>query len=545
MSDPIQVFGLGEGGVNVDANPLRLLDNELRLSQNATVSLEGRESALVTRPGLARWTGVPLGGPVLGGIEAPYEGTAGATGSGGGGFPGDAGGTGNPSQGTGVGAGDGVVTSGGSINGASVNPPSVSSKLFGGKRLIIVGGQGNAATNGGFWLTTPGFADPAVLRLSNNTGTSGIAAGPPAGNYNTDFPANDTGSGVIQKRAVVSGGNLYYAEGLFGHDVGIAADPMALRRLSFDGNSDLRIIKVPDSPSVLGSATPAPSHLCTITALCPEWGNDDALWIAVYDKVTTGGSAGNYGRLFRLTGLNGGNYALTLVMDTFQNAFLDAGHCVPYSLESYLGSIWVGFWMGRSNSGAGLGQVRPLTTADGQVTGWAWGRTLNLGGGADSTSDTLCVKTYNGILYAGTQARDPTVGHPWIWTVNSAPDATGVHSLQGSGGTAASPLGWQSMEVFNGKLYASYLNYGLFAKIYQFDGTSWTTVLTATGSHIAYSLRADKDWLYAFGGLPVSSETSYLVTQDGASGSWSDKTANFVVPTNTFTPVNLLFGVDQ
>lgn len=540
-NDPIQVFGLGEGGVNVDDNPLRLDDNQLRQSQNAThYDIGAREGALSTRPGFERFNLTPFSGSVLGGIEAPYQGTAAASGSGGGGAAGDIGGTGNPSQGTGTAPGDAVAgaAGGGTLN-ASALSNSQTTKLFGGKRIIVIGCQSNNATGAGFYLTSEGFADPALTRRG---GGVDIIAGPPMGNYNTTFP-NCVGNQVIEKRAITVAGALYYPQDIFNLDTSIAPTTPSIRRMSPDGNVDTAIIHIPDSPSVLalregGPPTVIPNHSVWVTALCPEWGNDDALWVAVYDKVSSGSNAGDYGRVLRLTGLLSGTYAFETVFDSVTGGLNLAKHCVPYALENFLGGVWVGIWAGVNTLGAtGVAMIRRAGT-----TGWETVKSHTFSSDA-SASDTICLKTFNGSLFMGEQFRDPSVANAYIWSLNA--DGTSVQQVQGSGGTAVTPTGWVSMEEFQGNLYASYLNAGVQSKIYKFDGTTWSTVFTASSSakNIAFILKADGQYLYAFGGERVSTNCAFLVTTDGSS--WTDKTANFVPAISIFTPINLLFGINQ
>jgi hypothetical protein len=95
------------------------------------------------------------------------------------------------------------------------------------------------------------------------------------------------------------------------------------------------------------------------------------------------------------------------------------------------------------------------------------------------------------------------------------------------------------MAVFLNKLYVSYYNPGQAAKIYQWDGTTWTAVF-AGGTVVPYNLQLDNDGdiLYAFGGLYNSSTISFLTSVDGVT--WVDKTTNFPT-TNNSTPINI-FG---
>lgn len=67
----LKVVDIGALGVNVDADDLSLLDQELRLSQNAIRDPLGRDSGLSKRPGLLAWTTSAAAGSILGGIGVP------------------------------------------------------------------------------------------------------------------------------------------------------------------------------------------------------------------------------------------------------------------------------------------------------------------------------------------------------------------------------------------------------------------------------------------------------------------------------------------
>src|ERR1700691_3682791 len=80
MADiPLQVFNLGEGGVNVDSSPLNRAPNDFAFAQNAQHDpIQGHEGSLRKRQGLARFNTQWLGGPVLGGIYLAVPGNGGA-----------------------------------------------------------------------------------------------------------------------------------------------------------------------------------------------------------------------------------------------------------------------------------------------------------------------------------------------------------------------------------------------------------------------------------------------------------------------------------
>ena len=222
MAD-IRVYDLGEGGVNVDTEPIRTADNETTESQNATYdSTRKRLGGLTKRPGLARLNSTSLGAVVLGGIEAPYTGVALATGSGGGGLPGDAGGlggglTGGDGSGGGAQLGDfaapGEYKSGGTtaLQTSVVTNGVGGSKLFGGRRLILIGRDlrtgGTPNDNGvGWYLTSEQFQDTAWLIGASDP--DGIAGPGPPGACRESVPSEDHRAAPAAS-AIVDGW-LYY-----------------------------------------------------------------------------------------------------------------------------------------------------------------------------------------------------------------------------------------------------------------------------------------------------------------------------------------------
>lgn len=67
----LKVIDIGAGGVNVDADPLSILDQELRRAQNAIRDPLGNDSGLSKRPGLGVWNTSDAAGTILGGIGVP------------------------------------------------------------------------------------------------------------------------------------------------------------------------------------------------------------------------------------------------------------------------------------------------------------------------------------------------------------------------------------------------------------------------------------------------------------------------------------------
>jgi hypothetical protein len=540
---PIDAEGFGAGGVNVDANPLDLQPNELTNAQNATLgSVRKRTRALMKRPGMERLSLSPLGGAILGGIEAPYQGTAAAPANGvGTGIIT----TGDPLLGTGVPPG-GSVTTPGSPGGTGNNPGGSggagtassifsSTPLFGGGRVIVIAQDSVTANGRGFIVAPSGWGSAAVSKVADGV-TLATAYAPDVDTYPV---ANTFSAARIGRSYAIANGVFYYVGGSFSRSVGTAPAFNTIVKLSADGKVAASVYTVPDNPQIL-SISPKPSHISYITAMSVEWGNGDALWVAVWDRVTTGGSAGHYGRVLRLTGLDSGSYAMTEVYNSFNtnaSAVFNGTPCIPFALENFLGTMWVGLM--RTNSSPNHPSFGMFQVDNTQPDGWNIKKVTT--DTTTSFADVTCMKAYNGTLYVGYIDRDPSVANAIIAAVDAANNYT--TSLTGSGtGTATSPVGFVSMEVFNGKLYASYANSNVGARIWQFDGTTWTAVFTAgtaAEKQTAFILWADgSNNLYAFGGTPTSGTKSLYVSPDGVT--WNDKTINFPV-----TPTNAIFAFDQ
>lgn len=567
----IKVYDLGEGGVNVDKSHIRAEDNEASELQNATydATLE-RQGGLTKRPGLGRFNTVSLGAPVLGGVNAPYKGTASApaTGGGGGGAPGDSGGTGQPSQGQGVGPGDAVSVAGAPTqNGTAIGVgvaggvTGIGTKLFGGKRLILLGrtqtGLAPANYNGhGWYLSTVGFADPAKSLLASpfsDTDQFVVDAGPPGGEDSANLLVGGTAA-TANHPMTLANGVLYYAGA---HERSPAAVPTFpnIRRLSADGKSDTVAIQIPPNPLLPASNATYGSRRCYITALLTEWGNGDAIWVAVYDDVTSGSAAGNQGRVLRITGCDSGAYAMTEVLNTLSTVYSGFGGALPaapYCLENWRGRTFVGF--NRSTTTLAdpfFGEIYANPVIAG---GWAYRFAAN---STAQLRDVQCLCQFNGKLYVGYLATN--AGRAIIQELTSAPDDstpsvgwTATTSLTGSGGTTdQTSNGFYSMVVFGGALYASYWNSTEAgqptAKIYKFDGTTWTTAYstTTTSEQVPYKLQVDGSTLHAYGANPIGT-THFLSTTDGAT--WTNRDGNMETPipdAASSAPVDVFFGIDQ
>lgn len=540
----INVYTLGEGGVDVDTDPILTADNATLQSQNANYDpTSARGGALSKRRGLDRFHTTVLGGPILGGIEAPFQGFAGApaAGGGGGGAPGDPGGTGGPSGGTGSGPGDPIGGPPGSTGSGPVLDPG--GPLFGGKRLVAVGrwADGDLGTLTASWyLSSIGFADKAVLI----TPTSAPSVGAPsAEGPNASFPTT-VGNMSIGQKYTTANGVLYYQQHIANQLPAVSPVLPIIRKMTVDGKRDSAIFTLPDNPIVLktySAGTTIVAHLVSVTAMVTEWGNGDAMWIAVYDKITNGSIPGSYGRVLRVTGLDSGSFVVTEVynsLNTNNVSNLNNTPAVPYCLENFLGKMWMGMWTGVSGGSPCYAMFQPdPASPDGY-------RFVKVTASSDtSVTNVTCMKAYNGNLYIGYTNSDPAVAHAFIY--QRTPDDVNSASVQGSGGSAVSELGWVSMELFQGKLYASYFNFTQTSKIYSFDGTTWTAVYTSSSTaqkRMPLVLRADGATLYAWGANDSDNTTTWLSSTDGVN--WTDQSSNLNFD-GASKPTNLLFGFEQ
>lgn len=72
----INVKTLGLLGVNVDKNPLELLDGELRSAQNAIHEPLGANAGIKNRPGLTPFNTSSASVAILGGVGVPFADTS-------------------------------------------------------------------------------------------------------------------------------------------------------------------------------------------------------------------------------------------------------------------------------------------------------------------------------------------------------------------------------------------------------------------------------------------------------------------------------------
>ena len=543
----LQVYTLGHHGVIVDMNPLEpagLPNDAWRSAQNMNHDpISEHAGAVRKRPGLLQFNILNAGGPILGGIPMSVVGTGGAP------SPAPTGGPTGPTTGPGGPGSPGPVPGGAPTNGP---PPGLFGNPFNGARLLIIGRNDNNASNlnyGNSWFVTDTeMAATANILLTGVAVTpTTTTAGPPAATQLGNLDGMETyGCSVT----TLANGNFYYPQG--SGPTAVAPILPGVRRMSADGSTDSLIFSIPDNQNILNLATPPPNHLVSITAMLTEFGNGDAIYVAVLDEITSGASAGSYGRVFRLTGLDAGIIEGAVILDTFGTgsgvtAFsgTTALPTVPNTLANFLGGVWVGLW--RGTAGLAQGPAFAMLQPNAAAVPYGWQLT-NVIVDADATaSDVGCMQMYNGNLYVGYINRGAGITQSRIYSYTGSPVGATLQLTGGNGNVAAAPNGFISMVTFNGKLYASYYNQLAEAYLYQFDGTTWTVVFSGVASSTInpMTLQVDNGILYAFGLRAEHIFTTggtFLWSPDGVT--WNDGSANFPL-VNLGFPVPVLFGIAQ
>lgn len=572
MADtPLTVYTLGAGGVDVDTDPILTADNTTHQSQNATFDpTNQRAGALVKRAGLDRFNTVAMSGAVLGGIEAPFAGTAGAplSGGGGGGAAGDAGGTsaGQPPAGVSGGYGGGpgstlITGSTGSSSGPGASLFNSGVIKFGGKKLIVIGRADNGvsgASGVGWFVTSKGFNDVA-LTLSGASGATGLGIpmnGPSLARLVGGVQAATVGQ-TANHDAVV-GFPQSVTEGLFARPNGVLFYPQRMNpsqttgplvALNYptirrnDGSTDVVVATIPANPN-WGIAPYATGRGMAIVGMGTRYGDGGHIYIAVHDRFGVGGVtiASDGGRVLRM---DTASYALTEIFNT--NPASGANYNASAgTLSPLLSGGGVEAWFGSVLEATGsVGKVNALVSAPAYSDAYAnW---IGYEGVFADKGDVTCMAIYKGALYVGhsntaaVSAFAVINGNP----LNSGLTLPGNPQLTASGGSAAATNHFVSMAIFQGKLYVSYWNKTQTAKIYSFDGTTWTAVFTssATADQVPLNLQVDSDGdvLYAFGCIDGTPPAWFMTSLNGTT--WVDKSANF--PGGQNFPMNIFADFTQ
>lgn len=562
-NEPIKVYNLGEGGVNVDTNPLRIASNEVLETQNATYDrTKSRVGGLTKRSGFARFHNTSLGGPVLGGIEAPYAASPSlATGAGGGGLPGDSGGTGESWLGTGAGPGDAVqfgaggggggVSMGGGAGGGGVFAPV---RIFNGKRVIAVGRADNTNPNHyghGWYLSTQQLADQAIkLSIAQGTGVNSNppAPGPPTEGSLLSTGIGGTGQGNIgQPASTIANGILYY-QGSVDETQSTTPGQPTIRKTN--GITDSLVCTIPQHPLLFQDSDSDTTWATSIETMVTKYGDGNYIYLTVVDSQTQDTSQ-FFSRIFQLNTVTN---ALTEVFSSENSQNATLSHKIVYALGTFMNRVFFGTWTGTAGQHPYWGMLQPDPTV---TDGYNVARlTQDQGQSGHTTADITCMAYFNGSLYYGTEERGTTpTDFASVVAIPADPAAAVSRPLITSGGTAVTQNAIISMVVFKSKLYASWYNPTQTAVIYSTsDGVTWSAAYTAGGSadRQPFNLWVDPadgnpDTLYAFGS--DGNHTSYwLTTQDGST--WTNRTTNLTgsLPGGDFTnsrPIPILLGFNQ
>lgn len=541
----IDVKTLGKTGVILDPNSLdpTVPDDALRSAQNAIHDPTlGYGGALRKRKGFARFS-FNGGGAILGGIPMAVAGTGGAPATGGGGTTGTSTGSGD---GTGApgGTNDGGNPVYGNAGGVGAGSFNGGSAIFGGKKLIVIGRTDNLSSLGsGWYITSKGFNDIALLATTPGPPMNGFVPDNVSGSLNR-YCAGQAMSGSAQDEGMFArpNGILFYpgrVDPALQSSSGAVGLPTIHR---CDGASDAVVATIPVNPLWSFSGQ---THGMQIISMCTRFGDGDHIYVMVLDRK--GGSETMAGDGIRIYKMSTVDYGLTEVFNS-----LSTNYNAVTGTGSVLGSgagqeVWFGTLQQSSSACA---PFYSLAAAAGFPDGFAdW--TGYEGTYADK-SDVTCMAIFQNCLFVG---HANLAGTPAYAKIVSNSLASGLTlsggDLTASGGGAVNGNFFVSMCVFNGKLYASYYNHGDTAKIYCFDGTSWSAVFTSSGSgdRVPYNLHTDEDGdiLYAYGARETPSNTAHFMTStDGTT--WVDKSSNLTgdlsgsgggnftnsLPTNTF-----------
>lgn len=275
---------------------------------------------------------------------------------------------------------------------------------------------------------------------------------------------------------------LIYAPG--GYTVGTTVPTLRI----FDGSFDREVGPVPKT-----AAGGIPRAILTTLAA------NGTIYLSTLDSGTL--STDYVGRVFSFD-LETGTY-------TIVGAAFPAGH-VPYALAWHMGRLWCG-----TNCRDPLVPGKVYFFRPGVDTSWVLDTTLTTGG-------VTSLLSFKGLLYVGTSAPAGTFAPLRVR------DAFGAYTTSdlGTGGVARENNCYLALTEYSSKLYASYWNPDTTAisKVRVFDGTTWSTSYTGSGSTLLPFLGfpQDQTTLLAIGG-GVGYSAALIGTTDGTT--WVNRTA--------------------
>ncbi len=371
-----------------------------------------------------------------------------------------------------------AIAGAGSVVGGMGVPLSYEGTLSTAIHTIYLGRWNSPTASLGWYTTTDAFATALATTI-----TSGVPGNPaPPINENTAPGLFNGGRYAWTRPSVMYQKRMYYAGD--GYTLGTSNPTIRV----FDGVTDRQLTRIPYSPAL---AAVSRAILC-MAAL------NNTIYLTTFD----GGSSATatiVGRVFQLAT----DGTLTQI-----GAVFPTGR-VPFCLTWAFGKLWVGTHAG--------GQVGHGTTVEvyfirpGIDTTWTLDRTV-----AGANVGVMALGSYQGALYACYMRDDATTAAGFI----EKRTALGVWSTVESGivGAPSDPFhGYTAIGTFGGNLYtARYGENGESTKVRKFDGTTWSTVLTAgTGPYTLFF--EHNNVFHMYGGAPGGRGVILYWTTNGTS----------------------------
>lgn len=415
MGGKLNVYNLGANGVCVDRNPVELEDGDLTKAQNAIHDPQGSMGGLRKRRGLVKLNSVAAAGAVKGAIGVPIA----------------------------------VGTAGNEI--PAVDPAT---------RLFLQARRITATTAG--WNTS---SDLFVTSVTTG-GPDGYDASATPRVPDYVWPGmSEAGDTVLRTRADYSGrpgcmynNRLYYA----GNDYTYQVTAPTIRM--YDGSQDFLLGKIPNRAGVVAEAV--------IDMIV---GGDNFIYFTTHDSGV-GSINTQVSRIFQLDPESG---AITQIGSSFPIS--PATYQTPFTLCWHQGRVWT-----RTHGGGiSAASQKVYSFRIGIDSDWVLDAT-------EAFTGCSMMVSYQGQLYMNVRRANP---NPGLLRVRST---LGVYSTAltpalNEGGAVPTMVAFGegncfgSATLFGGNLYASYYNAedtaatdagDRYARIYKFDGTTWSVVFS-------------------------------------------------------------------
>jgi len=351
----------------------------------------------------------------------------------------------------------------------------------------------------GWWWSNEGLAGGTQLALS-----PGVPKHPRVWAKIISFATAGSGPyGGFPAASAVFRNHIIYA----GDDYAVNSTQPTIR--IFDGLSDRLMTSIPNTSAGV---------ICK--AIMSMLLNNGIIYLTTLDSGTT--SADFSGRVFAFEPLG---QTLTQLGAPFTTGE------IPYALEWHMDRLWVGTNASDATKGK-IYFIRPNIDTD-----WTTDYTLSTSTVGGATS----LQSYGGKLYVGTDNVNAAFAKILVR------DTAGAYttSLTATGGAAKVNNAFLSMINFGTNLYATYWNPDTtkIAKVYKYDGTSWTDVHDGAALNLRpyiLSFLANQ-FLYIAGGS-TGYRASLIRSSDGTT--WVDLTAYLSGPiTETALPIYGVVGL--